>query len=77
MEQALDQIARSLLYSVSINAVTPLLIVRFCGYAFRQMHHDARELSRALNEINTTVLHVASMTRDVAMMTQEILRRTE
>ena len=77
MEQALDQIARFLLYSVYVNAITLLIIVGFFGYHFRQMRQDTRDIIRAMSEINTNVLHVATMTRDVATMTREILRRSE
>ena len=68
MEQVLTQIAQYFLWSVYINATTLLIIVGMIGYVLVQIKRDTREITRSVSA-------VATMTRDVAEMTREVLRR--
>jgi hypothetical protein len=67
MEQ---QIAQDFLWSVYINAATLLVIVWTLAYVLIQIKRGTREITRTMSD-------VATMTRNVAEMTREILRRTE
>jgi len=70
MEQAIVQIARYLLYSVLIQAVTLLGMAGLMIYGFVQLRRDNREI---MHEIG----NLGAMTQNVASMTREVLRRTE
>lgn len=67
MEQ---QIAPYFLWSVYINATTLLVIVAVLGYVLIQIRRDTPDITRTISD-------VATMTRNVAEITREILRRTE
>lgn len=63
-----QKLLKWIVLGVAINATTLLLIVGVLGYSLLQLKRDTREMSPALSG-------VAAMTRDVAAMTREVLRR--